>query len=172
MYGSNPQPRRLLTPVPPSKKRASSLNNHCGTDRRKCAAHAADTIELKLAEGKMQEAWRLLKGWHRLARDMPSKPCHNTMAKQTEERFDLYAKVPPHEDPIPIHCQPFEIKDDVPEESEIRAIVKGLRNGRASEASDMRVELIKQWLHDMVVEDEHGKDRSGTNGGSLWSSSR
>ena len=118
-------------------------------DRSKRAADAAETIEQKLAEGGVQEAWRHLKGWYRLAEDRPPTPCYDAMTIQTKERAELYAKVPPPGDPIPIHVQPFAIRDDVPEEPEIRAVVKGLRNGRASGASGMRAEHIKQWLRDM-----------------------
>jgi hypothetical protein len=49
----------------------------------------------------------------------------------------------------------------VPEEPEIRAVVKGLLNGRAGGASGMCAEHIKQWLHDMIVEEEDGKDGLG-----------
>ena len=130
-------------------------------DRRKRAADVAETIELKLAEGEMQEAWRLLKGWYRSAEDRPPKPCHDAMTKQTKDRETLYAKVSPPGASIPINVQPFDIKDDVPEEPEIRAVVKGLRNGRAGGASGMCAEHIKQWLRDMIVEEEDGKEGLG-----------
>ena len=121
----------------------------------------AKSIEQKLAEGETQEAWRLLKGWYRSAEDRPSKPCHDAMTKQTKDRETLYAKVSPPGASIPINVQPFDIKDDVPEEPEIRAVVKGLRNGRAGGASGMCAEHIKQWLRDMIVEEEDGKEGLG-----------
>jgi hypothetical protein len=59
----------------------------------------AESIEQKLAEGEMQEAWRLLKGWYRSAEDRLPKPCHEAMVKQTKERETLYVKVSPPGDP-------------------------------------------------------------------------
>jgi len=53
------------------------------------------------------------------------------MSKQTTERVELYEKVPPPGDPIPINIEPFEINDEAPGEVELRGVVRGLQNGRA-----------------------------------------
>ena len=53
--------------------------------------------------------------------------------------------------------EPFAINDAVPEEPEIRSVVKGLRNGRAAGASGITAEHIKQWLREMIEEEEQGK---------------
>ena len=47
----------------------------------------------------------------------------------------MYGKVIPPREPIPINVEPFDIRDDVPDEQEIRAVVKQLKNGRAGGAS-------------------------------------
>ncbi len=63
-----------------------------------CLKHAATTasnVEGCLAAGEFVEAWRYLKGWYRLAEDGAPKPCPETLAKQTEERIQLYAAVTP-----------------------------------------------------------------------------
>jgi len=53
------------------------------------------------------------------------------MTQQISERDELYQKVPPLGNPIPINAELSEIDDSVPEEPDIRAIVKGLCNGQA-----------------------------------------
>ena len=40
-------------------------------------------------------AWEEAKRWYRAARDTPAQPSFQSMAKQTEEREELYSKVPP-----------------------------------------------------------------------------
>ena len=79
-----------------------------------------------MAAGEMQEAWQQLKGWYQAAEDRAPKPCYTTMGAKTEERERLYAKVLPPRGPIPINVDPFAINDAVPEEPEIRSVVKGL----------------------------------------------
>ena len=112
-------------------------------DRKKRAADVGDAMMEKLAGGEMQEAWRMLKGWYRQAEDRAPKPCYDTMAKQTAERAELYAKVQAPGASIPINVEPFAIDDSVPKEPEIRAVVRGMRNGRAGGASGIKAEQIK-----------------------------
>jgi hypothetical protein len=64
-------------------------------DRLKRAATTASNIEGCLAAGEYIEAWRCLKGWHRSAEDQAPKPCPEMLAKQTDERIQLYTAVPP-----------------------------------------------------------------------------
>ena len=65
------------------------------------------------------------------------------MGCQTEERVELYAKVPS-----------FAINDKVPEELEIWGVVTGMRNGRAPGAPGLRAEHLKQWLDDAQEEEK------------------
>ena len=113
-----------------------------------------DAMMEKLAGGEMQEAWWMLKAWYRNAEDRAPKPCYDTMAKQTAERAELYAKVQAPGEPIPINVEPYAIDNAVPKEPEIRAVVKGMRNERAGGASGIKAEQIKQWLRSMLMEEE------------------
>jgi hypothetical protein len=44
-----------------------------------------DMIEMELAKGDMQEAFRLLKGWYRALSETVAHPCPQMMEQQTEE---------------------------------------------------------------------------------------
>ena len=52
--------------------------------------------------------------------------------------------------PIPINVEPFDINDATPTETEIRAVVKGLKNGRSGGVSGIKAEHITQWLRDAM----------------------
>ena len=105
-------------------------------DRKQRADNIATDISHHLHEGDVVEALRCVKGWYRVAEDRAPKPCHESMEKQTKEREELYAKVPPPGDPIPINVDPFEINDAIPEDVEIRAVVRGMQNGRTAEQAE------------------------------------
>ena len=60
-----------------------------------------------------------------------------------KERVELYWKVPPPVDPIPINVGPFEIGDLVQEDATIREVVAGLRNDRAGGSGGIKTEHIK-----------------------------
>ncbi len=64
-------------------------------DHLKQAATTASNVEGCLAVGEYIEVWRHLKGWYRLAEDRAPNPCPDTLAKQTDERIQLYTAVPP-----------------------------------------------------------------------------
>jgi hypothetical protein len=64
-------------------------------DRLKREATTASNVEGCLAAGEYIEAWHHLKGWYRLAEDRAPKPCPETLAKQTDERIQLYTAAPP-----------------------------------------------------------------------------
>jgi hypothetical protein len=59
------------------------------------------------------------------------------MAKQMAKRVELYARAPPMGTPLPFNFPVFEIPDEVPTDEEIRAVVSGLKNGRAGGATGM-----------------------------------
>jgi len=121
---------------------------------------ATEAINMKLSEGDpkeaSKEAWRLIKGWYQVAEDRAPKSCHQLMEQQTKERVELYTKVPPPGDPIPINIDPFEMNDEVPTDEELRGVVFGIRNGRAGGVSGIHAKHMKQWLCDAVVEEENG----------------
>ena len=94
-------------------------------DRTKRAANVVSNIEGNWELGDLKEAWRYLKGWYTTALGRPPKPCHNSMDKQTVEREELYRKVFPPGDPIPINVGTFDLDDSIPEDAEIRVVVAG-----------------------------------------------
>ena len=79
-----------------------------------------------LAAGDPKEAWRCIQGWYRAVEDRAPKPCYESMSKQTAEREELYRKVSPPGDPIPINVEPFPVADDCPGDAELRDVVKQL----------------------------------------------
>ena len=79
----------------------------------------------------------------------------------------MYAERVSPRDPIPINVEPFEIRDDVPEDDEIRVAVKsGLKRGKAAGASKLRAEDVKEWLAGVLAEEEHPVSRVGN--GDRW----
>lgn len=135
-------------------------------DRKDRAAKAAGEIEAALGLGDIKESFNIAKRWYRAAEDRAPKPCYESMAKQTAEREELYRKVIPPGDPIPINVDPYEVQDEVPGDMEIRAKVKDLRNGRAGGASKMRAEDIRGWLRG--IEEEEDQKRGTEGAGNKW----
>jgi len=114
-----------------------------------------------LGEGDVEEAWCCSKDWHHTAKDCAPKPCHKLMEKQTKKRVELYAKVPPSGDPTPINAEPFVIKDDIPEDVEIRAVVQGMTRNDRARGSKICTKDMKYWLWGMVEEEERGTAGAG-----------
>ena len=50
-----------------------------------------------------------------------------------KDREELYQKVSPPGDPIPINLEPFDINDETPEDIEIRAVIKGMKMAELEE---------------------------------------
>jgi hypothetical protein len=136
------------------------------TDRAARAAKAASNVESHLNSGLLEEAWRELKGWYRIAEDKAPKPCYESLQKQTQERIDLYARVAPPGQSIPINVEPTPVDDSVPDDAEIRSKVKGMSNGRAGGASKLRAEDLKSWLHGMELEEKKPEGHEGA--GDRW----
>jgi hypothetical protein len=63
--------------------------------------------------------------------------------------------------PLPFNFPVFEIPDEVPTDEEIRAVVSGLKNGRAGGATGMRAEHVKAWLADIRHEEKVAHDNPG-----------
>ncbi len=121
--------------------------------RKQRAATVGDKIEGLLATGEVKEAWRCLKGWYTAVEDHAPKACHETLARQTEERKTLNARVPPPGERLPINVTPFDVPDGVPSDSEIREVVRELQNGQAAGATGLHAEHIKVWLRGVVQEE-------------------
>ena len=107
----------------------------------------------------MKEAWQIVQGWYQDVEDREPTPCWESMARQTKERVELYAKV----DPPGIQSQltligNFPVNNETPEDAELRDVVKGLCNGRAGGVSGIRAEHMKEWLTGMIEEEEQGTE--------------
>ncbi|EJK77299.1 hypothetical protein THAOC_00876, partial [Thalassiosira oceanica] len=56
---------------------------------------------------------------------------------------------------IPIDVSRFDVRDDEPDDEEIREVVRArLKNGRVSGASQLRAEDVKGWLRGMEDEED------------------
>ncbi len=87
------------------------------------------------------------------------------MAKQTEERIQLYTAVPPPGWVMLFNVDPSNVPDAAPTDSELRAVVGSLRNGCAAGATGMRAKHLKEWLGDM----KHEETEDGVEGiGDRW----
>jgi hypothetical protein len=64
-----------------------------------------------------------------LAEDQPPPACPETMVKQTAMRVELYTRAPPMGAALPYNFLHFKIFDDMPTDSEMRTVVRGLKNG-------------------------------------------
>jgi hypothetical protein len=95
-------------------------------DRQQRAADIAGNIEGLLASRETKEGWRCLKGWYKAASDTAPAASPMSLAAQTAERVDLYRKVPPPGDPLPIHVDKANIPDGPPSDGELREVVRGL----------------------------------------------
>jgi hypothetical protein len=118
-------------------------------DRLKRAATTALNVKGCLAAGEYIEAWHHLKGWYCSAEDRAPKPCPETLAKQTDKRIKLYTAVPPPGWAMQLNVDPSDVPAAAPTDSELRAVVGNLQNGRAAGATGMKAEHLKEWLADM-----------------------
>jgi hypothetical protein len=107
-------------------------------DRLKRAATTASNVEGCLAAGDYIEAWHHLKGWYRSVEDRAPKPCPETLAKQTNERIQLYTAVCPPGWAMHLNVDPSDVPDVAPTDSELRAVMGNLHNGCAAGATGMK----------------------------------
>ncbi len=68
------------------------------------------------------------------------------MARQTAERVELYAAVPPRGWLLPINITLTPVPDGPPMDLEIREVVGKLKNSCTAAAAGMKVEHLKEWL--------------------------
>jgi hypothetical protein len=122
-------------------------------DRLQCATTTALNVKGCLAAGDYIEAWHHLKRWYRSAEVRAPKPCPEKLAKQTDERIQLYTAVPPLGWAMRFNVEPSAVPDVAPADSELRAVVGKLRNSRAAGATGMKAKHIKEWLGDMRREE-------------------
>jgi hypothetical protein len=131
------------------------------TDGKQRTANAASTVESHLSNNAVKEVWHALKGWYRLAEDQPPPTCPETMVRQMAERMELYARAPLMGEALPFIIPHFEISDDMPTDSELRKVVGGLRNGRATGATRMKAKHIKVWLDKIQRKEKAARENPG-----------
>jgi hypothetical protein len=139
-------------------------------DRTAQTARIGESIVAELAEGKVHEAFRHLKGWYWEASETQAKPCFQTMERQTEERVELYRRRDSPGLPIILEHAEMraEIRDDTPDEGEIRAAVAELTNGRSAGASRMQAEHLKGWLDGAKLEENPKTGPANVGAGVDW----
>ena len=111
-------------------------------DGKQLTANAASTIVSHLSNGAVKEAWCTLKGWYRLAEDQPLPSCPETMVKQTAKHLELYARASPMGAALPHNFPHFKISNNMPTDSEMQMVVRGLKIGQATGATRMRAKHI------------------------------
>ena len=141
--------------------------------KRDCAARTVqvgESIVAKLAEGKVHEAFRHLKGWYREALETQVRPCFQTMEWQTVEHVELYRRRDPPGFPIVIdHAEMRpEIRDDIPDEEEIQVAVAELTNGRSAGVLWMWAEHLNGWLKGAKLEEDPKKGPANVGAGDDW----
>ncbi len=118
-------------------------------DCKQRATYATSSVESHLSTGAMKEVWRTLKGWYRSVEDGPPPACPETMVKHMAECVELYARALPMGAALQNNFLHFEISDDMPTDSEMRMVVRGLQNGQAAGATRMRAKHLKGWLNEI-----------------------
>jgi hypothetical protein len=101
-------------------------------DRVALTKQVGKCIEVKLAEGDVQEAFWHLKGWYHAATEVKARPCFQMMERQMAEQVALYTRRPPPGEPLPINIAPISILDGAPTNSEVQDSARNLSNGRSS----------------------------------------
>ena len=81
------------------RKLGREIKRALKADRIERARRAGEAAMMLLAGGEAKEAWRTVRGWYRQAEGRAPKPCHHTMARQTREREELYARRDPPGNP-------------------------------------------------------------------------
>jgi hypothetical protein len=117
------------------------------TDRKKRTEAAGTHIESLLSSDRLREAWKGLQAWYRHQGDRPPAPAREDLELITVEREALYAKRPPHGEPLPITLPaPFNVPDGLFDDEEIATAVRRLPRGKSPGPTGMRAETIKEWL--------------------------
>ena len=118
-------------------------------------------------------AWRRMKGWYRTAATRGPPPARATLERITAEQTDLYRRVPPPGENIPVNVDPTNIDDSVPTEDEVEEAVKKLWRNRSGGPSGIRAEHVKGWLAAARrggMAEEQGKTKTAAEeeGEDLW----
>ena len=144
-------------------------------DRKRRVEEAATAVESMLQEDppNARGAWRRMKGWYKAAANRGPPPAQTTLERITAEQTELYRRVPPPGENIPMTVDPTHIDDSVPTEDEVEEAVKKLRRNRSGGPSGIRAEHIKGWLavaRSGGMAEERGETKTTTEeeGEDLW----
>ena len=89
------------------------------------ADHAERTLKTgearigHLNSGNVKEARHTLQCWYRKPEDRFPKPCYHSLENQTLKREQLYNRVQPPRDPIPLHIDQPLMDNGRPEDHEV-----------------------------------------------------
>ena len=86
------------------------------------------------------------------------------MTRQTKAREELYTKVELPGEPILINIEPYSINDETSGDSELRHVVRGMRNGPSGGMSGIYADYMKEWLAGVRAEEEKGTKGRGQRG--------
>ncbi len=90
--------------------------------------------------------------------DWPPPACPETTVKQTAERMELYARVPPMGSALSFNFLYFEISNNMPTDSEVQMVVRGSKNGQATVATKMKAKHLKGWLDEIQREEKAARE--------------
>ncbi len=76
------------------------------------------------------------------------------LAKQIQERIDLYAACCPPGWPLPIRVNPAPVPDAATMDAELQMVVQELRNICAAGTVGMKAEHLKEWLANVKWEEQ------------------
>jgi hypothetical protein len=127
-------------------------------NQKQCVATVAENIKGHLVGGETKEAWQCLKGWYKATSKRTPSASPMLLATQTAKCVALYRKVPSPGEPLFIHVNKVDIPDGVPSDGDLRAVVRGLQNGRTAGGCGLQAEHIKVWLTDVVCKKEEQSD--------------
>jgi hypothetical protein len=95
-----------------------------------------------------------LKGWYQAATETQAWPCFHTMERQTAERVNLHQQRDSPGPPVTVNVAPVEVRDGMPANGEIQAVVAELTNSRSAGASRKQAEHLKEWLWGIKLEED------------------
>ena len=83
--------------------------------RKRQVEEAGTAVENMLQEDppNAREAWQRMKGWYRAAATRGPPPARATLERITAEQTELYRRVPPPGENIPVNVEPTNIDDSV-----------------------------------------------------------
>jgi exonuclease III len=115
-------------------------------DRDRRLDTAACEIEAAMAKDTT-DGYRILSRWYKRREAKGLALSHAAMSGVEEEYKKLYTRPPsPCGEMIPlVAAGRFRIRDEIPDDGEIRVAVRGLRRGKAAGPSGLSVDELKDW---------------------------